>query len=156
MHRIAKHMGRTMFQVVLWSVAAVLPLWTGIATAADPPAESAALPVTAISERWGIEIVGMRLAAGGNMLDFRYKVLDGQKATALLDRNSRPSLLHQASGKVMSVPKSAKVGSLRNTGTPKEGRTYWIFFGNQTKLVQAGDLVTVSIGDFKAENLLVE
>jgi hypothetical protein len=65
-------------------------------------------------------------------------------------------LVHQASGKVLAVPVTAKVGPLRNSNAPLEGRTYWMFFGNAGDLVQAGDKATVVIGDFRAEDLIVE
>jgi hypothetical protein len=109
-----------------------------------------------LREKWGIEIIGVHLAASGNMLDFRYKVVDGKKAAPLFDRNNKPYLTHQPSGKVLTVPRTAKVGPLRSSDKPKEGRTYWMYFGNLPKLVKAGDKVTVTIGEFKAENLIVE
>jgi hypothetical protein len=109
-----------------------------------------------IAERWGIEVVSMRQTAADNMLDFRYKVLDAKKAAAVFERTAKPYLIHQASGKVLSVPRTAKVGPLRSSDQPQEGRTYWMFFGNQTKLVKAGDKVTVVIGEFKAEDLTVQ
>jgi hypothetical protein len=109
-----------------------------------------------IKEKWGIEIVAVRISAEGNMVDFRYKVLDAGKAAHLFDRNHKPFLLHQASSKVLTVPRTAKVGPLRSSDQPKQDRVYWMFFGNQAKLVSAGDKVTVTIGDFKAEDLVVQ
>ncbi len=109
----------------------------------------------ALSEKWGIELMAMRSTAAGHMVDFRYKVLDAEKSAPLFKRQTKPYLIHQASGKVLAVPNTAKVGSLRNTNTPQQGRIYWMFFGNKG-LVKAGDKVTVVIGDFKAENLVVQ
>ena len=95
-------------------------------------------------------------AMAGNMLDFRYKVLDSAKAATLFKRKNKPYLIHLASGKVLAVPVTAKLGPLRSSNKPQEGRTYWMFFGNQMKLVHKGDKVTVVIGEFKVENLVVE
>ena len=39
---------------------------------------------------------------------------------------------------------------------PQEGKIYWMFFGNAGYLVKAGDIVTVVIGEFMVENLVVE
>ena len=110
----------------------------------------------ALSEKWGIELVAMRSTAAGHMVDFRYRVLDAEKADPLFKRQTKPYLIHQASGKVLAVPNTAKLGSLRNSNTPQNGRTYWMFFGNQMKLVHKGDKVTVVIGEFRVENLVVE
>jgi hypothetical protein len=90
------------------------------------------------------------------MVDFRYKVLDAEKAAALFSKKTKPYLIHQKTGKVLAVPRTAKVGPLMSSYHPKQDRIYWMFFGNQTRLVQKGDKVTVVIGDFKAENLIVE
>lgn len=105
-------------------------------------------------EKWGIEITALRLTAADHMIDFRYRVLDKDKAAPLHKRQVKPYLLHQKSGKVLSVPNTAKVGALRNSYMPQKGRIYWMFFGN-SGLVKKGDKVSVVIGDFRAENLIV-
>ena len=110
----------------------------------------------ALSDKWGIELVAMRSTAEGHMVDFRYKVLDAEKAAPLFKRQTKPYLIHQESGKALAVPNTAKIGSLRNSNTPQEGRIYWMFFGNHQRLVQKGDKVTVAIGDFRATDLEVE
>ncbi|MFZ5799349.1 MAG: hypothetical protein ACYCYR_11145 [Desulfobulbaceae bacterium] len=107
-------------------------------------------------ERWGIEITSLRMTAAGHMIDFRYRVLDPEKARPLFDRRNKAYLIDEASGKVLSVPTTAKIGPLRTTGDIKEGRIYWMFFGNTTGLVKAGSKATVVIGDFRAEHLVVE
>lgn len=110
----------------------------------------------ALSDQWGIELVAMRSTAAGHMVDFRYRVLDAEKAAPLFKRQTKPYLIHQASGKVLAVPNTAKIGSLRNSNTPQNGRTYWMFFGNHHRLVQKGDKVTVAIGEFRVTNIEVE
>ena len=108
------------------------------------------------NEKWGIEITSVRMTANDHMVDFRFRVIDSEKAGALFDRQTKPYLVEQESGKVLAVPNTAKVGPLRNSNTPKEGKIYWMFFGNRSGLVHPGSKVAVVIGDFKAENLVVE
>lgn len=110
----------------------------------------------ALSDKWGIELVSMRSTAAGHMVDFRYRVTDAEKAAPLFVRQTKPYLIHQESGKALGVPNTAKIGSLRNSNTPQEGRTYWMFFGNHHRLVHKGDLVTVAIGDFRVSDIEVE
>ena len=109
-----------------------------------------------LQEQWGIDIVAVRTTAAGSMIDFRYRVLDADKAATLFKRANKPFLIHQKSGKVLEVPVTAKIGPLRSSDNPQAGRTYWMFFGNKTRLVQKGDTVTVVIGDFRAENITVQ
>ena len=106
-------------------------------------------------EQWGIELTSLRMSAAGHMVDFRYRVLDSEKAAPLFQRQAKPYLIHQASGKVLAVPNTAKIGSLRNSNSPKQGKVYWMFFGNKG-LVKTGDKVSVVIGDFRADHLVVE
>lgn len=96
------------------------------------------------------------MSAAGHMIDFRYRVLDAKKAEPLFARENKPYLIDEASQKVLSVPQTAKVGPLRTTGDIKEGSIYWMFFGNIPGLVKSGSKVTVVIGDFRAENLVVQ
>ena len=109
---------------------------------------------TRLAEQWGIEITALRLTAEGHMIDFRYRVLDVEKAKPLHLRQVKPYLIHEASGKVLAVPNTAKVGALRNSNIPQKNRIYWMFFGN-SGLVKKGDKVSIVIGEFKAESLEV-
>lgn len=112
-----------------------------------------------LNETWGIQIQGIRYSAAGYMLDFRYKVIDPEKAAYLLDRRYKPYLIDQKTGARFVVPAPAKVGPLRqtiDTGTPMAGRTYFVMFANPGQYIKPGNKVTVVIGEFKAENLTVE
>jgi len=107
-----------------------------------------AADASGIARRWGVEIAGMRLASGGYMLEFRYRILDANKAQPLFDRKSRPILKDDASGFESVVPNPPTTGSLRSTYDAKAGRTYFMFFANPSHFVTAGKTVTVTIGDF--------
>jgi hypothetical protein len=109
-----------------------------------------------LAKQWGIEITSIRLTANDYMIDYRYKVLDAAKATDLFKRQIKPYLIHQETEKVLAVPETAKLGPLRSSNTPQEGKIYWMFFGNAGDLVKTGDKVTIVIGDFQVEDLIVE
>jgi hypothetical protein len=111
-----------------------------------------------IEEQWGVKFESLRTSANGNLLDFRYRIIDPEKASYLVDRRNKAYMIDQSSGKVLSVPTTAKVGPLRQTvryGLPKADKIYFILFGNHG-LIKPGDKVSVVIGDFKLENLTVE
>lgn len=111
---------------------------------------------TGMAEKWGIEITNIRMTAGGHMVDFRYKVLDVKKAETLFVRENKPYLIDQATKKVLAVPNMGKIGPLRTSNKPQEGRIYWMFFGNNSGLIKSGSKVTITIGDFRVENLAVQ
>ena len=109
-----------------------------------------------LEETWGIRIEGIRLSAAGYMLDFRYRVLDPEKAALLFDRKTKPYLIDQKSGAKFMVPSPPKVGPLRTSDPPQKGRTYFIMFANPGKYIKQGYKVTVVIGDFRLEDLTVK
>ena len=111
---------------------------------------------TFMKREWGVEIVFVRQTSAGYMLEFRYRVLDADKAEPLFDRQVKPVLTHVESGARMIVPTPAKTGALRNSNPPLDDHIYWMFFANPAKFVKPGDLVTIEIGDFVAENIVVE
>jgi hypothetical protein len=121
-----------------------------------PEASEAETAAAQLAGSWGVEVASIRLTAHNHMIDYRYKVLDAEKAADLFKRQIKPQLIHQETGYVLSVPDTAKVGPLRNSNTPQNDRIYWMFFGNAGDLVKAGDRVTVVIGEYRVEDLVVE
>lgn len=107
--------------------------------------------------KWGIQVSSLRLTAGGNMIDFRYKVLDPKKAAPLGDRENKAYLIDQATGAKFLVPTTPKIGPLRQKAQNlTAGQSAFVIFVNPGKYVKAGDKVTVVIGDFRVENLVIE
>ncbi|MHC4676005.1 MAG: hypothetical protein ACYTBZ_26235 [Planctomycetota bacterium] len=112
---------------------------------------------TTFEQQWGVQICGIRLSAADYMLDFRYRVIDPEKAKPLLSRQVKPYLVDQESGAKLIVPVPPKVGSLRQkSNEPIPGKIYFVLFSNPGRLVKPGNKVTVVIGDFSAEGLIVE
>jgi hypothetical protein len=111
---------------------------------------------TLMKRQWGVEVQFVRQTAAGYMLEFRYKVLDPKKAQALFERRTKPVLVHPETGAKLIVPTPAKTGALRNSNIPLKDHTYWMFFANPGKLVKRGELVNIEIGDFLADNLVVQ
>lgn len=145
---------RTGPAVLLIVMAVCVGLTTGCASTGDESVDPQPAPPTeveqTIEENWGVEVVALRLTGAGYMLDFRYKVLDVEKAAELFERAHKPALIHKGTGAKLEVPRPAKTGPLRPTNPPEAGRTYFILFSNPG-VVKAGDEVTVSIGGFEAD-----
>lgn len=109
-------------------------------------------------EKWGIEIKGIQQSAAGYMLDFRFRIIDPRKAAPLVDRRIKPYLIDENSGATFVVSAPPKVGALRTTahnGKPIVDRTYYIMFANPGRFIKQGARMTLVIGDFRAENLVV-
>jgi len=111
---------------------------------------------TFMKRQWGVEVLYVRQTAAGYMLEFRYKVLDADKAKPLFERQTKPLLTHEETGARLIVPTPAKTGALRNSNLPLAGHTYWMFFANPGRLVQPGDHVDIDIGAFRVAGLVVQ
>ena len=104
---------------------------------------------------WGIEIAGVRLLASGSMLEFRYRVVDPVKAKPLTDKRIRPLLYDEANNATLSVPTMDKIGEVRQTGKLEKNRYYYMLFGNPGQIVKPGNRVSVIIGKFRADGIIV-
>jgi hypothetical protein len=105
---------------------------------------------------WGVEIIGMKPVTSGYMLAFRYRVLDPEKAKLLNDRQTKAYVIDEASGIRLAVPAMENVGELRSGTAPEAGRTYFMIFGNPGKLVKSGSRISVVVGNFSVEGLVVD
>lgn len=125
----------------------------------SPAGPAAGQPVDPQSpeQQWGVKIIGIRLAAAGYMLDFRYRVIDPVKAGLLFDPQFKPCLTDQGTGARMMVPAPPKIGPLRSSGKAVlPNRVYFIMFANPGQYIKAGNKVTVEIGAFKITDLVVQ
>lgn len=142
---------------MLLTTATLLTTSIGLGAVTGSDLGRAALSMKRLEKRWGVEVVGVRLSGNGRLVDFRYKVLDPEKAGNLGDREVKPFLIDQASGATLLVPKTPKVGPLRQTGLkPEPGKVYFMLFANPACLVKVGSKVTLTVGDFHLDNLIVE
>lgn len=104
----------------------------------------------------GVEIRSLRVTGGGGFLDLRFTVLEPKKASILLDPSAPASLIHEPTGKMLTVA-SSKIGKLRQrTAQPEAGREYFILFRNSGGLVSPGEKVSLAAGNCKVEGLEVQ
>ncbi len=137
-----------------WAALVGLP---GLASGPEEPAPAPAAGAgQTFEQRWGIEVLGIRLTAEGYMLDFRYRVLDPEKARPVFNRSVKPYLLHEGTGAKFMVPAPPKVGPLRASSNFEPNRNYFMLFANPGRFVKRGDHVSIIVGEFKAEHLTVE
>jgi hypothetical protein len=104
----------------------------------------------------GVDILGVQRVASGEMLAFRYVVLDPEKAKGFNDKRNTAYLIDEKSGARLTVPQMEKVGALRTTTAPQESRMYWMVFANTNRVVNVGSKVDVVIGDIRVNGLTVE
>jgi len=105
---------------------------------------------------WGVDSLAVKWTESGEIIRFSYRALDPGKAKALNDKKSEPSLIDPRAGVSLVVPSMEQVGQLRQSADPEEGKSYWMAFSNKGRLVKRGDRVSVVIGQFRADGLVVD
>jgi hypothetical protein len=111
-----------------------------------------------LAEQWGVKLLSLRLSAAGYMMDFRFRVLDANKALPLFDHRNKPYVVVERSNAKLPVPMAAKVGAFRPTNRGKNikaDKNYYMMFANPDRHVKAGEKVKLVIGDFKVKHLTV-
>lgn len=105
---------------------------------------------------WGVDNMGVRAVSSGFMLRFSFRVVDADKAKVLNDKKNTPYLIDETTKIKMEVPAMEKIGKLRQTATPENGRQYWMIFSNRGLAVKPGNRVDIVIGDFRVNGLVVK
>jgi hypothetical protein len=105
---------------------------------------------------WGVDQLSTKLAESGQLVRFSYRVIDVPMATPLHEKASTPYLLDEKAHAVLEVPTMEKVGALRQSGPPEYGKSYWMVFSNKGNIVKAGHKVSVVIGQFRVDGLVVQ
>jgi len=97
-------------------VAAASSVWALWLRDRRPPGASTAKGVSApeLVERWGVDAVRVMSTAAGNLLDFRYRVVDAAKAAVVQKRDAHPYLVDLKSGLRLACrpcPRPARSGT---------------------------------------------
>lgn len=102
-----------------------------------------------VEAAWGIQITRIAVTADGGLIDFRFVIIDPDKAGPLLNLDNRPRLIAEDSG--------ALVDSLMHPPHGHElvpGQVHFLLYNNTNSAIQRGAPVSVVIGDLRLEHLI--
>jgi hypothetical protein len=107
----------------------------------------------ALAARYGIDIKMVGVTAAGGLLDFRYQVVDPDKANAVIhDLDLYPVFIVEDTGETIamrSLPHSH--------GTNLElGGSYFFLLPNANNAVHPGSSLTIVIGDARLEHVVAQ
>ena len=105
---------------------------------------------------WGVDEMSAKLAESGQVVRFSYRVIDATRAKALQDKAATPNMLDEARHAVLTVPVMEKVGPLRQSTPAENGKSYWMVFSNKGNIVKRDHKVSVVIGPFRVDGLIVQ
>lgn len=98
---------------------------------------------SAIEETWGVRITQVAPTADDGLVDFRFLVLDADKASAMVSDPSRLPILRIEGGDGV-VFSAASMAAKHDLGV---GRTYFVLYRNAGGAIQRGTRVTVVFPD---------
>jgi hypothetical protein len=108
------------------------------------------------SEVWGVDKLRASYTSSGNLIKFSYRVIQPKLAKTLGEHENAPELIGIRSNAVLHIPTMEKIGQLRQMSAAEADKDYWMVFSNKGNLVKPGDEVSVIIGRFRADGLIVE
>ena len=144
------------------------------------PVESAPAPVKPVvaarpgtlEGEWGIRVASVGLTMAGGAVDFRYTVVDAEKALLLSQGMASAYVIDQATGtKISMTPPTIKGPAAAHSsarmarqggGFPPSpnrlaaGRTNSLLLPNPAGLLKSGSIITVVVGDIRTQNVRVE
>lgn len=99
-----------------------------------------------LEDLYGIRITLIGVTAAGGMVDFRFRVLDADKAERLFSsHHGMPVLVPVGSETRIAVPNGSHSMNFEN------GKVYYLLFGNPGGVVRPGRQVQVSLGGLVLE-----
>jgi hypothetical protein len=104
-----------------------------------------------MAQRYGISIKLVGVTALGGAIDFRYQVIDPDKASPILHETAMlPKVIVEKTGESLQMASPP-----HNHDTELElGGTYFFLLANTHNAVHRGSLVTVVIGDARQEHIV--
>jgi hypothetical protein len=106
-----------------------------------------------MAARHGIAVAMIGVTAAGGLIDFRYQVVDPDKATPVVhDLNLFPKLIAEDTGATLvmrSLPHNHKAEL-------QLGGTYFFLLPNAANALHKGSRVTLVIGDARIEHIVVK
>lgn len=104
-----------------------------------------------VEAQWGIRLTHIAVLADGGLIDFRFQVIDPDKAGPLFSLDNRPILIAEQTGEVVDSlyhpPHSHDIVA---------GQSQYFLYNNHRGAIQSGALVSVVLGDLRLEHVVVK
>lgn len=110
-----------------------------------PVSETAAVdPAVALEREHGVRVALIAVTAAGGMIDFRFKVVDAEKADRLLRQpGGAPTLFIEKAGVTLAASHWHPPDKF------EFGKVYYILYPNSRNAVKPGSEVIVQLGDLR-------
>lgn len=104
-----------------------------------------------VEAQWGVRVQHIAVLADGGLIDFRFQVIDPDKAAPLFSVEKRPAMIVESTGQ--------RVDSLYHPnmahGTAA-GQSVYFIYNDTAGALKSGTLVSVLFGDLRLEHVPVQ
>jgi hypothetical protein len=122
-----------------------------VARADDVRSGTTAVSVQEFAAHTGVRVTLLGVTAQGGMIEFRYQVVDPDKASLLLhDDTKRPILVAEDSGQTLAMVSRPH----NHKADLKVGGTYFFLMANTRNAVRDGTPVTIIVDDVRLEHVV--
>jgi hypothetical protein len=118
---------------------------------ADVRAGTTSVTAEGMAARYGIDVNLIGITAAGGLIEFRYQVVDPDKADRMIhDVKLLPIVVVEETGATMVIPRPHHAAELQLGGT------YFFLFANAHNAIHAGSQVTLVMGDARLEHIVAQ
>lgn len=119
---------------------------------ADVRAGSTLVTADGMAARYGIKVDLIGVTAAGGLVEFRYQVVDPDKADAMIhDKKLLPIVVVEETGATMVISRPH-----HHAAALQLGGTYFFLFANAHNAIHRGSMVTLVMGDARIEHLVAQ
>ena len=141
----------TLIGVELWLFASSRPALPATPPP-QPPRDSTLLSEAAFEEATGVRVTLVAVTGQGGLIDFRYQVIDPDKAAIVHDPEKPPTIVDETTGQTFD-----KLWMQHgHSGELDPGATYYLILVNPNGGVKSSDLVSILVGNFRLEHVRVK
>ncbi|MET4705752.1 hypothetical protein [Frigoribacterium sp. UYMn621] len=128
---------------------AALGWWPG--QKADVRAGTTLVTAEGMAARYGIDVNLIGLTAAGGLVEFRYQVVDPDKADRMIhDEKLLPIVVVEDTGATMVISRPHHASEITLGGT------YFFLFANAHNAIHAGSKLTLVMGDSRIEHIVAQ
>ena len=139
--------------VLVVALVGFLGVRAAMAHAGDVRSGTQAVSAQDFAARTGVKVTLIGVTGGGGMIEFRYQVVDPDKASLLLHQEEkRPILVAEDSGQTLAMlsrPHSHKADL-------NLGGTYFFIMANTRSAIKDGTKVTIIVDDVRLEHVVAQ
>ena len=124
---------------------------------APEPPPTCAINAEELARDFGLQPIAFHVLSDGRSSEFRYRVLDAQKALPVLDQVVRPMLIRVESGEWYEARAPIQVGNIELLKlAPDPSRLHFLRIVHPSLDLYPGEGVTLELGDVRVECMIVE